>query len=416
VVALQGPGDKVIRATNVIDISDRKQIEDERSRLLASESAARAQAEQASRAKDEFLAMLGHELRNPLSPIVTAMELIKLRSGPGERGREYAVIERQVRHLVRLVDDLLDVSRVTRGKIALDRKPIEIADIVEQAVEVVSPLLERHKHELHLDVPRTDLRVLGDRGRLAQAVTNLLTNAAKYTPEPGHIAVTAGRDGDDVQVRVTDDGVGLAPDLLPLVFEPFVQGPRSPERAEGGLGIGLALVKSLVHLHGGSVWAGSEGPGRGSEFVIRLPLLVPEQAQPPAPASAAVRAGPPPASRHVLVVDDNRDAAEVTAEILREVGYEVTLAFDPAQALSSLEDATPEVAILDVGLPVMDGYELARQIRQRVSGTTPRFIALSGYGQDGDRARSASAGFECHLVKPVDFDALVEAIERHAGP
>jgi PAS domain S-box-containing protein len=410
VVALRDPGGRVLRAANIIDISERRHIEDERARLLESEQAARAQAEQASRAKDEFLAMLGHELRNPLSPIVTAMQLMKLRARSESTGREQEIIERQVRHLVRLVDDLLDVSRITRGKITLARAPVEISEIVAKAVEMAAPLFEQRNQILRVEVPRAGLAVLGDQDRLAQVVTNLLTNAAKYTAPGGRIEIVAHAEENQVCLRVIDNGVGIAADLLPQVFDLFVQGPRSPERSEGGLGIGLALVRSLVQLHGGTVSAGGRGVERGSEFVVRLPMLL-QQATPlaaetsttPARASSPLR---------VLLVDDNRDAAELTAEVLREAGYGVTVAFDPLEALTSIGVQTPDVAILDVGLPVMDGYELARQIRDRVGGPRPRFIAVTGYGQDGDRARSNSAGFACHLVKPVDPDLLVRAIEE----
>jgi PAS domain S-box-containing protein len=411
VVALRDPGGRVIRAANVIDISERRQIEDERARLLESEQAARAQAEQASRAKDEFLAMLGHELRNPLSPIVTAMQLMKLR-GRESTGREQEIIERQVRHLVRLVDDLLDVSRITRGKIALSKRPVELCEVVVKAVEMASPLFVQRSQILALDVPRAGLCVLADPDRLAQVVTNLLTNAAKYTPPGGRIEVVARRDDPaaEVQLRVIDNGTGIAPELLPQVFDLFVQGARSPERSEGGLGIGLALVKSLVQLHGGSVAASSRGPDRGSEFTVRLPLHEERTQEPAAVAEAPF--GKASSPLRVLLVDDNRDAAELTAEMLREAGYGVTVAFDPMEALSSVSQDRPDVAILDVGLPVMDGYELARQIRGRVTGAPPRFIAVTGYGQDSDRARSDSAGFACHLVKPVDPDELVRAIEQ----
>jgi PAS domain S-box-containing protein len=410
VVALRDPRGRVLRAANVIDISERRQIEDERARLLQSERAARAQAEQASRAKDEFLAMLGHELRNPLSPIVTAMQLMKLRGDGVSTTREQEIIDRQVRHLVRLVDDLLDVSRITRGKITLAHTRVELSEVVARAVEMAAPLFEQRHQMLAVEVPRTGLAVMGDPDRLAQVVTNLLTNAAKYTPPRGRIQVDARRDQGEACLRVIDDGVGIAPELLPQLFDLFVQGPRSPERAEGGLGIGLAVVKSLVQLHGGTVFASSGGSGGGSEFTVRLPLVAEE-------AEGAPALAPPSLARasrpwRVLLVDDNRDAAELTGEVLREAGYAVTVAFEPLAALSAAAEAAPDVAVLDVGLPVMDGYELAGKIRERLGDRAPRFIAVTGYGQDGDRARSEAAGFHGHLVKPVDSDLLIETIDR----
>jgi PAS domain S-box-containing protein len=423
VVAISDPSGRVIRAANVVDISERKRVEDERARLLESEKMARAEAEQASRTKDEFLALLGHELRNPLSPMVTALQLMKLR-GPGQGSagggsKELDVIERQVRHLVRLVDDLLDVSRVTRGKITLHKQSVEIAEIVAKAVETAGPLLEQRRHILDIDVPRTGLTVDGDPDRLAQVVTNLLTNGAKYTPPEGRIRVTARVQDGDVCLRVVDNGIGIGPGLLPQVFEPFVQGPRSSERAQGGLGLGLALVKSLVELHGGNVSVASEGADRGSEFVVRLPLRT-------AGATAAVDAPATPVARpgarsRILVVDDNRDAAELTAEVLRDTGYDVTVVFDPVEALKVAAGAARadargpfDVAILDIGLPVMDGYELAHRLRAQAApgGAGTRFIAVTGYGQENDRARSVAAGFDHHLVKPVDLDVLLDALER----
>jgi PAS domain S-box-containing protein len=436
VVSIADPSGRVIRAANVVDISDRKQVEDERARLLESERVARAEAEQASRAKDEFLALLGHELRNPLSPMVTALQLMKLRGarsdvGEGASGsKELDVIERQVRHLVRLVDDLLDVSRVTRGKITLHRQPVEIGEVVANAVEMAGPLLEERRHILDIDVPRTGLRVYGDADRLAQVVTNLLTNGAKYTPPAGRIRVVAQIKDGDVCLRVIDNGIGIGAKLLPQVFEPFVQGPRSTERSEGGLGLGLALVKSLIELHGGNVSAASDGPDRGSEFLVRLPQWTAATSDPVAvPLATAVRSG---GGRRVLVVDDNRDAAELTAEALRDSGYDVTVVFDPVEALkvAAREKARMgtdsvgagfDVAILDIGLPVMDGYELAQKLRALQAepparGASTRFIAVTGYGQETDRARSDAAGFDQHLVKPVDLDVLVAAIEHCREP
>ncbi len=406
-VALKDAAGRVIRAANVVDIS-------ERVKLLESEQTARIEAERASRAKDEFLAMLGHELRNPLSPIVTALQLMKLRGGK-ITGKEQEVIERQVRHLVRLVDDLLDISRITRGKIDLDRRPVEIAEVVLKAVEMAGPLFEQRKHILNVNVPHRGMRVDGDLDRLAQVLANLLTNAAKYTPPAGRVDVTARRDGAVLRLSVRDNGIGISEDLLPRMFDAFVQGEQSSERSEGGLGIGLSLVRSLVAMHGGEVTATSGGAGRGSEFVVKLPLL-PADAAEATPVPETVRPFKARAPLRILVVDDNRDAAESLAEILQFAGYDVTVAFDPVEALAAVDEARPDVAILDVGLPVMDGYELARRIRERVRGAPPQFIAVTGYGQERDRARSTSAGFESHLVKPVDADVLLRVLEGGTPP
>jgi signal transduction histidine kinase len=358
-----------------------------------------AQAQAASRAKDEFLAMLSHELRNPLSPIVTALDLMALGSA-GPFAKERAVLERQVRHLRQLVDDLLDVARVSRGKIVLRRRVVPLAEVVERAVELSSPLFEERGHALDVDVPGA-LQVDADERRLAQALSNLLTNAAKYTEPRGRVALRAVRDGDRLRLTVADDGAGIAPELLPRVFDLFVQGSRQVDRAPGGLGLGLAIVKSFVELHGGEVRAESEGPGRGSTFTVVLPAAADVEGE-PAPVRLEPRAQPC-GLRRVLVVDDNRDAAELAAEALSDLG-EVRVAYDGPGALEVLRSFTPDVALVDIGLPVMDGHELARRIREQSPGT--RLVAVTGYGQESDRRRSAEAGFAVHLVKPVDVDAL----------
>jgi PAS domain S-box-containing protein len=385
------------------DLTDRRRAEEDR--------AARLAAEQANRAKDEFLAMLGHELRNPLAPIVTALQLMKLH-GDARTSKEQVIIERQVQHVIRLVDDLLDVSRITQGKVALKRETSELADIVTKAIEIASPLLEQRRHQLLVDVAREGMRLHADPVRLAQVIANLLTNAAKYTNIEGKVALTAWRDGQEVVLQVKDNGVGIPPELLPRIFDLFVQGPRSPDRAEGGLGIGLTLVRSLVQIHGGTVVALSDGPGKGSTFVVRLPADTSQGVgeAPTANAPQDVRASRP---RRVLIVDDNVDAAEPLAELLEAVGHQVTVAHDGAQALAKLTAFRPEVAILDIGLPVMDGYELAARIGERL-GSSCRLIALTGYGQEHDRQRSHEAGFEAHLVKPVDPRRLFALIDIDA--
>jgi signal transduction histidine kinase len=380
--------------------------------LLARERAARADADAASRAKDEFLAMLGHELRNPLAPILTALQLLKLRDD--QSTKELTIIERQVRHLIRLVDDLLDISRITRGKVELRRDRLKLADIVAKAIEMVSPLLESRRHYVTVSIPKRGMQLEGDEARLIQVFTNLLTNAAKYTPPSGRIALSASRDGHEIVVQVKDSGIGISPELLPNVFDLFTQGTRSIDRADGGLGLGLAIVHSLVRLHGGSVAAISEGAGRGSEFVVRLPASEPgvSAARPGAAAERAPWSGVSTRLR-MLVVDDNEDGAEILAELLGRAGHIVRVAHDGPQALELAETLEPDMAVLDIGLPVMDGYELAARLRARFPEL--RMIALTGYGQNHNRVRSREAGFSHHLVKPVNVEDLMEAIAAGEG-
>jgi signal transduction histidine kinase/ActR/RegA family two-component response regulator len=370
------------------------------------------QLESASRAKDEFLAMLGHELRNPLSPILTALQLMRLRGVQGA-DRERAIIERQVRHVVGLVDDLLDVSRITRGKIALRRERLRLADIVARAIEQASPLIEERRHRLEVAVPDT-LALDGDAGRLAQVVSNIVTNAAKYTEPGGSITIDAGRRDDEVWLRVRDTGAGIGADILPRVFETFTQGRQPSDRSQGGLGLGLAIVKNLVDAHGGTVSLHSAGPGRGTECTVRLPAAPP--VTPDAePVQESGTAAPPAGGCRVLLVDDNRDAAEMLAESLRGMGHEVYVALDGAAALDLAARTRIDVALLDLGLPVIDGYELASRLRQLDGWATVPFAALTGYGQADDRQRTRSAGFAEHLVKPVDLDELHVAVCRLAG-
>jgi signal transduction histidine kinase/ActR/RegA family two-component response regulator len=394
------PVERVLRLMDLLaqqfaDIIDRAEAEAERERLLVV-------AESEGRAKDEFMAMLGHELRNPLAPIVTALDLIRLRDG-SRFAKERHIIERQVGHMVRLVDDLLDVSRIAQGKVALKREPISLADAVAKAVEMASPLLEQRQHRFDLAVAG-GIHLNGDIARLAQVLANLLTNAAKYTEPGGTVGLRAVREGDEVVLTVTDDGRGIEPELLPRIFDLFVQGRRGTDRSEGGLGLGLSLVRSLIKLHGGTVVASSEGPGRGSRFVIRLPALS-LAASPETPPVPIAKVQSVAAPLRILVVDDNRDAAEMLIEILRMVGHEVSVAHDGPDALRASEAARPDVAILDIGLPVMDGYELATRLRERHADV--HMIAVTGYGQEHDRARSERAGFRQHFVKPVGVDQLL---------
>jgi PAS domain S-box-containing protein len=369
--------------------------------------ALRAAAEAANRAKDEFLAVLGHELRNPLAPMVTALQLLRARGLDGGE-RERALIERQVQHLMRLVDDLLDVARVTRGNVELRRRPVEVQALVQGAVELASPLLEGRAHHLDVEVER-DLGVEGDPARLQQILGNLLTNAAKYTDRGGHIAVRATREGPWARIEVSDDGMGIAADLLPRVFDLFVQGPREMHRVQGGLGLGLAIVHSLTAMHGGTVAARSDGPGRGSTFTVRLPALsagIPRAQGRPPPRPEA---GPP---RRVLLVDDNEDAALLLADALRGLGHEVETAYDGPAALRVAPAFAPEIALLDLGLPVMDGFELARRLKVLPGLSRVRLVAVTGYGQAADRERTREAGFDLHLVKPVDLDDVTSMIRE----
>ena len=372
----------------------------------------RQAAESANRAKDEFLAMLGHELRNPLSPILTALQLMKLRGHGAERER--SVIERQVSHLMRLVDDLLDVSRIARGKVDLKEQVVEMAEIVAKAIEMASPLLDRRTHTLAMDVRRRGLRVKGDAVRLSQIVTNLVTNAAKYTPAGGHITIRGTEEGGEVVLRVRDTGIGIAPDVLPRVFDLFVQERQTIDRSQGGLGLGLTIVRNLVERHGGSVSAHSEGPGTGSEFVVRLPqanIAEPvERPREPEPRGDRVLA-PENESVRILVVDDSVDGADMLAAALSAKGYQTRVAYDALAALRLAAEFRPTIACLDIGLPVMDGYELAARLRQMQDLTGVTLIALTGYGQESDRQKTRDAGFHHHFVKPVDLDAI-EAILR----
>jgi signal transduction histidine kinase len=374
---------------------------------------ARAQAEAANRSKDEFLAMLGHELRNPLSPILTALQVMRMR---GADSREQALIERQMGHVLRLVDDLLDISRITRGKIELRRSRAELSQIVVHGLEIASPLLEQRRQKVDLDVDGDGFPVDVDSDRLAQVVANLLTNAAKYSERGTTIHVAAERDGDRVSLRVRDEGIGIAPEMLQRVFDVFYHEPQSLDRSKGGLGLGLAIVRSIVELHGGKVAARSDGPSRGSEFVVDLPLasvwepfevVSPGRADAPVP----VRKPEPRGGKRILIVDDNEDAAESIGDLLRDLGNEIETAYDGPAALRIAKTFKPEVCLVDIGLPAMDGYELARRLRE--SQDLPRgarLIAVTGYGQDADRERSRQAGFDSHLVKPVNLDVLSDAV------
>ncbi len=394
----------------------RRKMEDQAQQLAEAHreaETARRLAEAANRSKDEFMAMLGHELRNPLSPIMTATQLMRMR---GEAGEELQIIDRQLGHLVRLVDDLLDVSRITRGKVELRNETLELASIALRGIEMASPLLERRCQTVDFRIPAEGLLICGDPHRLAQVASNLLTNASKFS-EPGtQIHVTAERTGGAVALRVRDHGIGIDPHMLERIFDMVVQQPQAPDRAKGGLGLGLTIVRSLVELHGGTVSATSEGPGKGSEFVIKLPLapcaedvvsaVVPERR-----ALITDRFSTASVRHRVWVVDDNQDAAEIIAKVLRQLGYDVEVAHDGPSALAIARTFKPSTCLLDIGLPVMDGYELARRLREIPNMPKElRLVAITGYGQDSDRERSRDAGFNSHVVKPVNVDILSRVI------
>jgi PAS domain S-box-containing protein len=358
--------------------------------------------ETADRRKDEFLAMLAHELRNPLAPIRNAAHTLGLLGVGDDRLRWVAgVIERQVGLMTRLVDDLLDVSRITSGKIALQREPVAVRAILDLALEVARPAAASRSQVLELDAPEDAGRVDGDAARLGQVVGNLLDNAIKYSEEGGRIRLRAAVDADEVVIAVEDAGAGIAPDLLPHVFDLFTQADHSLERRQGGLGIGLTLVRRLVELHGGRVKAASAGPGRGSVFTVRLPRLA--AAPPPAEDVPAAETAPPAApGRRILVVDDQADSTDSLALFLRLRGHDVRTAHDGPSALEEIERYRPEVVFLDLGLPGMSGYDVARRARMRTDLDPMRLVALTGYGTDGDRQKTRDAGFDVHLAKPVD--------------
>jgi len=367
-------------------------------------------AEAASRAKDEFLAMLGHELRNPLAPIVTALEVMKAKKTPGlEYERE--IIERQATHLVHLVDDLLDVSRVVQGKIELKKRRVSLSSIVGAATEMVGPLIRQRNHSLRVDVAAEGLEVDGDALRLGQIASNLLTNAARYTEPGGAISIVARGEGEHVVLRVEDSGIGLSKEQIPRLFERFFQGTRASDRAEGGLGLGLALVKSFAELHGGTVKVESAGLGKGSAFEVRLPRAVGNAPLEAAIVEKAASARKLPRQR-VLLIDDSEDITELFSAFLTLSGFEVRTARDGPSGLRVAATFKPDVAVLDLGLPVMDGYQVAAKLIEQHGASSLRLIAMSGYGREDDIENTRRAGFADHLVKPVDGDVLVRAIAR----
>ncbi|HEV8438644.1 MAG TPA: PAS domain S-box protein [Methylomirabilota bacterium] len=392
----------VIGASKIArDITDQKRAEEERRRLLA-------EAQAANRAKDDFLAMFGHELRNPLAAIASATQILAIASRFEDVSRPLAVIERQVGHLRRLVDDLLDAARVRVGKITLNLRPVNLAGAVEHALDVLREGATPVRHVIEMDAD--EVSVNADPVRLEQIILNLLTNAVKYTPAGRKIRVVVRAEGRHAVLRVQDEGIGIASHMLPHIFGLFYQGTAGTDRAQGGLGIGLTLVQRLVELHGGTVEADSEGPGRGSVFTVRLPRVTrppSEDARDTSPARAT--------SRRVLIVEDNEDARDMLKIYLERHGHEVFVAADGAEAIKLVGRVRPELAFIDIGLPIVDGYEVARQIRRQPEQPA-RLVALTGYGQTQDRQRCLDAGFDDHIVKPVDPAFLKEILERPLVP
>ena len=386
----------VIAVDITVEVESRSQVEQLNTELQA-----------AARAKDEFLALLGHELRNPLSPIVTALDLMRMRDKTTER--EQVIIRRQVNHLTRLVDDLLDVSRITRGKVELRYEVVDARDVINSAVEMVMPLVAQRQQNLAVDV--VSVKWYGDPARLAQIVSNLLTNASRYSQTAAQINLRAQATDSELRIAVTDNGMGLSKELLPRIFEPFIQGERQVRGAVGGLGIGLALVKNLSELHGGQAAADSAGPGQGSVFTVNLPLVPAPRTYIPSTTNSPT--SPQLAHQRILVVDDNEDAADTLAEALRSYGHTVSVAYAPRTALEIFAGQDVDLAILDIGLPEMTGHELATAMRENGRNPGVRYAALTGFGQDADRERSAAAGFVTHLVKPLkleDLEALLASL------
>jgi signal transduction histidine kinase len=383
---------------------------------LQAEIAERARAEaallEADRHKDEFLAILAHELRNPLAPIRNAVEIMSrfpIDNPKLKWSRD--VIDRQAMHLTRLVDDLLDISRITRGTIRLAQEPVRSETIIARAVEALQPMIAEHRHELSIDCPDGSLMVRGDLTRLVQILGNLLNNAAKYTHDGGRIHLSVRRDSGFVEFRVKDNGIGIPPGSQAKLFNLFSRLETTDDRTPGGLGIGLALVRKLVEMHSGEVAVRSAGVGEGSEFVVRIPLL----ANMPAAAALAARSTTPQARHRILVADDNPDALESLALLLECDGHEVWKAANGAEAFELAEKCQPHLALLDIGMPVLDGYEAARRIRSETWGKGMMLVALSGWGQSSDVQRSRESGFDTHLVKPASFDALAQLLSRVPG-
>jgi signal transduction histidine kinase/ActR/RegA family two-component response regulator len=409
IAELQDVGAALQQASSERDLvaQERRAAETEREQLLARATEALRRAEEAGRSKDEFLAMLGHELRNPLAPMATALHLMKRKGDPATKV-EREVMERQVTHMKRLVDDLLDVSRITSKRLEMRMQPLRLADLVRHAAQAVQPVLGLRRFTLEIPPDAEHLWVSADEVRLGQVLTNLLGNAIKFTGPEGSIALAVRRTRDGAEVSVADTGLGMPPEVLAHVFDLFYQAPQEADRSRGGLGLGLAISRSLVEMHGGVLRAASEGTGRGSVFTLTLPLVgVPED-----PPDSSFPASLEGSHGRVLLVDDNQDAADTAAALLELSGYEVRVAYDPGVALTLLDRYVPQVAVLDIGLPGIDGYELAARIRAHRNGARCYLVALTGYGTAADIAQAHAAGFRRHLVKPVPPEDLLRAVQR----
>lgn len=413
--------DESISASVVVYVQEREQhlksLEEKRKQeseeVQKQLQAHAASLQQADRRKNEFLAVLAHELRNPLAPVRNALHILKLKGTPDpelQAARE--IIERQAQQMARMIDDLFDISRIAHGKVKLDKTIVSIMDVVERATEEVRPLMETRKHHFSVVKPPASVWLEADGHRLVQVLVNLLVNAAKYTDVGGQIQLTVECHVDDVSLSVRDSGIGIPSDLLSRIFEPFTQEQQSEDRVHSGLGIGLALVRNFVALHGGQVRASSTGRGHGSEFVVRLPIL--KNANPAAPESKGNALSGKVSSRRVLVVDDNRDAAHSLAMLLKLVGHEVQTAHDGVSALDLARIHQPEIILLDIGMPHMDGLEVGRRIRNDLRLQDVFLVALTGYGQEKDRRRSEAAGFNVHLVKPFELDQLHSILQKSA--
>jgi len=399
-----GDGEPLRMLGGSLDVTERKRTEEE--------------LRDADRKKDEFLATLAHELRNPLAPMRNALQILKAK-GPPHPELEWArgVLDRQAQLMARLLEDLLDVSRISRNRLELRPERVELADVVDAALETTRPIIEAGSHELILTLPPEPIHLEADPVRLAQVFANLLNNAAKYTEEGGRIRLTAERQGSDVIVSVKDSGIGIAAEMLPRIFEIFSQAKPALVRSQGGLGIGLSLVKGLVELHGGSIEARSDGPGRGCEFVVRLPVAAETPAREPARPSD--EAQEPAAKWRILIVDDNQDSADSLAMLLEIMGNEVRTAYDGEQAVEAAEAIRPDVVLLDIGMPKLNGYDACRRIREQPWGKGMFLIALTGWGQEEDRRRTEEAGFDRHMVKPADAAVLMKLVaslsSEHGG-
>jgi len=401
-----------LRATKLSD-DEIGQLVDAFNAMLAELGRRSDELRLADQRKDEFLATLAHELRNPLAPIRTSLEILRLAGNDPDKARmAREIMQRQMNQMVRLVDDLLDLSRINTGKLAIRKAAFDLREAVRDAIETVSPFVEARQHKLDVRMPPEAIVVDGDRTRLAQVFANLVNNAAKYTEPGGHISLTLERDGPTASIHIRDDGIGLSPEALESIFEMFVQVDRSLDRTQAGLGVGLTLARQLVELHGGRIEARSAGKGKGSEFVVQVPVSAAAQ---DATAESLPRKSSGSKTRRVLLADDNEDFAQSLGQLLTARGHEVRIARDGAEALEAARDFRPDIAFLDIGMPKVHGYEVARRLRALPATANCYLVAVTGWGQEDDRNRAREAGFDKHLVKPVD-PAEVEALVQARDP